>query len=189
MTQNKLGIIISSIVVFAVVLVTAVFSRKPAAVQVANNFVATAQQTPVQAPVPVSSGEREDSSEDGGVPVVPPTPPADTSKQTVPASTAVSAIYKDGVYSATGSYMSPGGQDQIAVTLTLKGGVITNASVVPTSGDRTSARYEARFVSGYKQYVIGQKISDVYLTNVSGSSLTPIGFNNALTQIKAQAKA
>jgi len=54
--------------------------------------------------------------------------------------------------------------------------------------NRESQHYQSRFLSGYKQYVVGKNISSVNLTNVSGSSLTPIGFDNALTQIKAQAK-
>jgi len=85
--------------------------------------------------------------------------------------------------------MSPGGNDQVAVTLTLANDVIVDVTATPSAQDRTSQRYQSRFVSGYKQYVLGKNISDVNLTSVSGSSLTPIGFNNALAQIKAQAKA
>jgi hypothetical protein len=85
--------------------------------------------------------------------------------------------------------MSPGGEDQIKITLTLANDIITSVSVTPAAGDRTSQRYQNAFISGYKQYVVGQNITNVNLTRVSGSSLTPIGFNNALAQIKAQAKA
>jgi uncharacterized protein with FMN-binding domain len=109
-------------------------------------------------------------------------PPVDTPKKS-------SFAYKDGTYSATGSYMSPGGMDQIAVTLTLKNDLITNVSVVPEAQDGTSRRYQNMFVSGYQQYVLGKDISSVYLTTVSGSSLTPSGFDSALAQIKSQAKA
>jgi hypothetical protein len=41
----------------------------------------------------------------------------------------------------------------------------------------------------YKQYVVGKKIDEVQLTKVSGSSLTPQGFNDALAKIKAEAKS
>ena len=109
-------------------------------------------------------------------------PPADTAKQSA-------SVYKDGTYSATGSYMSPGGEDQIAVTLTLKNDIITAVSVTPMPGDRMSAKYQGKFVSGYQALVVGKNIADVNLTKVSGSSLTPAGFDNALAQIEAQAKA
>lgn len=124
----------------------------------------------------------DDGSTGGGTSApVPVPPPAITTKAT--------AIYKNGTYSATASYMSPGGQDQVAVTLTLINDIITDVSVTPTANDSTSRKYQGRFVSGYKQYVVGQNISTVKLTIVSGSSLTPIGFNSALELIKAQAKA
>jgi uncharacterized protein with FMN-binding domain len=97
--------------------------------------------------------------------------------------------YKDGTYTATGSYMSPGGLDQIAVTTTLKNDVITDISVNPEPGDNTSARYQNIFAASYKPLVIGKKISDVQLSKVSGSSLTSGGFNAALLKIEAQAQA
>jgi hypothetical protein len=73
--------------------------------------------------------------------------------------------------------------------VTLTNDVITNVSAVSGAGDRTSQRYQGYFLSGYKQYVVGQNIANVNLTYISGSSLTPIGFDNALSQIMAQAKA
>ena len=112
--------------------------------------------------------------------------PATVPKQTTAKAT---SVYKNGTYSATGSYMSPGGYDQVGVTLTLANDIITDVSVTPMAGDHTSSRYQSRFISGYKQYVVGKTIASVNLTNVSGASLTPIGFNDALAQIKAQAKA
>jgi uncharacterized protein with FMN-binding domain len=108
--------------------------------------------------------------------------PRDTTKKSM-------LVYKDGTYSATGSYMSPGGEDQIAISLTLTNDIITDVTATNMAGDHTSARFEDKFISGYKQYVVGKKISDVHLTKVSGSSLTPAGFNDALAQIKSQAKA
>jgi uncharacterized protein with FMN-binding domain len=97
--------------------------------------------------------------------------------------------YKDGTYSADGNYNSPGGPDSISVTLTLQNDIVTNATVTPNPGDRTSARYQNMFVSGYKQYVVGKDLSTLNLTKVSGSSLTPIGFDNALVKIKAEAQS
>jgi len=119
-------------------------------------------------------------------PVVTTAPPAVVPKKTVVTST---SIYRNGTYSATGSYMSPGGYDQLGVTVTIVNDIITDATVTSGANDGRSQRYQDRFISGYKQYVVGKNIASVNLTNVSGASLTPIGFNDALSQIKAQAKA
>ncbi len=139
---------------------------------------------------PARSSDDREGDDDGGSPATPPvsTPVPTPPPATVPKQTAA-AVYKNGTYTATGSYGSPGGQDQITVTVTLANDIITDVSAVSGAGDRTSQRYQNYFLSGYKQYVVGQNIASVHLTVVSGSSLTPIGFNNALTQIKAQAKA
>ena len=73
--------------------------------------------------------------------------------------------------------------------MTLQNDIITSVSATPIANDGTSRRYQAKFISGYQQYVLGKNIADVNLTTVSGSSLTPRGFDDALAQIKTQAKA
>ena len=165
-SHKTLGIVLGIIVVFAVGFV-ALFSGKKST------------DTPAQTSPAVSETTQPAAT----------TTAATTTTTTTTASTASASTYKDGTYSATGTYMSPGGQDQIAVTLTLANDVVTSVTATPEAGDHTSARYQAKFVSGYKQYVVGQKISDIHLTVVSGSSLTPQGFQDALTQIEAQAQA
>ncbi len=97
--------------------------------------------------------------------------------------------YKDGVYSVVGNYSSPAGAEQIDVNLTLKDGVVTAAEVTPQATVPLSQRFQGQFVSGYKAYVIGKKIDEISITKVSGSSLTPKGFADALAKIKAKAKA
>ncbi len=99
------------------------------------------------------------------------------------------STYKDGTYTAVGSYMSPGGKDSVTVSLTLKNDIVVDSSVTNGANDSTSSRYQNFFISGYKQYVTGKKISDIHLDVVSGSSLTSRGFNEAVTNIEAQAKA
>jgi hypothetical protein len=113
--------------------------------------------------------------------------PVDIPKQTTPAP--VTYAYTDGAYTATGSYRSPGGYDELGVNLTLHNDIITDVNVTLGANDNTSLRYQEMFVANYKQYVVGKDISTVHLTKVSGSSLTPQGFNDALAQIESQAKA
>ena len=132
-------------------------------------------------------GEDEDDDRGGKLPITTTQtpPPVTTTKPT----TVSASAYKDGTYSATGSYMSPGGQDMIGVTVTLSKGVVTKVSANPQPGDRTSSRYMDKFMSGYETMVVGKSIADLHLTKVSGASLTPIGFNDAISQIKTKAKA
>jgi len=102
--------------------------------------------------------------------------------------TATMTTYKDGVYTATGEYVSPGGPEQIDVKITLAKNVITDAVVTPKAERPKSANYQGIFTDNFKPLVVGKNINDVVLDKVSGSSLTPKGFNDALTKIKAQAK-
>ena len=103
--------------------------------------------------------------------------------------TQTASPYKDGAYTATGDYDSPAGPEQIQVNLTLKGGIIESSDVVSEAQDSRSSSYQARFISGYQQYVTGKSIDDVTLSKVSGSSLTPQGWNDAIAKIKAEASA
>lgn len=95
--------------------------------------------------------------------------------------------YKDGTYSAAGAYMSPGGREQIGVRVTVKNGVVTAVTVTPKANSDTSAEYQKEFAGNIQQYVIGKSIASLSVSKVAGSSLTGVGFNAAITQIKAQA--
>ena len=165
--NKKVGIVIVVVVVLGVLFATIFLGKQPADVAVApQEAVLPAPQTST----PVST------------PKNPQTTPIDTPKKSV-------SVYKDGTYSATGSYMSPGGPDQVKVTVALTNDIITSILFTPEPGDNNSAKYQNIFATNYKQYVIGKNIADVYLTKVSGSSLTSKGFNDALAQIKSQAQA
>lgn len=110
-----------------------------------------------------------------------------TNSETIPEDGSNSSPYKNGTYTAVGNYVSPGGREEFSVTLTLANGVINDSSVVVESGIPTSVQFQTEFASNYKQFVIGKSIEDLKLTKVAGSSLTPIGFNDAVAKIKAQA--
>lgn len=97
--------------------------------------------------------------------------------------------YKDGTYTVTGDYVSPGGPREVGVSITLKDGVITDSTFEGRATDPTSKRFQGEFADGYKAMVIGKPIDGLALIKVSGSSLTPKGFNDALEQIKVQAKS
>lgn len=96
---------------------------------------------------------------------------------------------KDGTYSATGDYQSPGGPAAIAVTVTLKSGTITAVQVAPKADDATARQYESQFASGIDAVAVGKPIADLQVGAVSGSSLTSQGFEKALATIRSKAGA
>lgn len=99
------------------------------------------------------------------------------------------ATYKDGTYEATGAYQSPGGPEEIDVSVTIKDGVITETTATPKATLPKSIGFQNIFTSNYATMVVGKPLDTVMLDKVSGSSLTPKGFNDAINQIKAEAKS
>ncbi len=106
-----------------------------------------------------------------------------------PAGTESASPYKDGTYKATGEYTTPGGTREVDVTLTIKNGVVTDTTFTGHATDPNSKRFQGEFADGYKVLVVGKSVDGITLTKVSGSSLTPKGFNDAVTKIKAEAQA
>jgi hypothetical protein len=97
--------------------------------------------------------------------------------------------YKDGTYTEQGTYTSPGGQELISVKLTIASNAVKAVTVKTVKADPTATQYEAQFESGISAAIVGKKINDLNVTQVAGSSLTSQGFDDALTKIKADAKA
>jgi uncharacterized protein with FMN-binding domain len=97
--------------------------------------------------------------------------------------------YTDGTYTATGAYESPAGPETVAVSLTLADGVVTSVEVTPEATNPASVKFQTAFASGVSGVVVGQSIEGLAVDAVSGSSLTPEGFNDALAQIVADAQA
>lgn len=119
--------------------------------------------------------------------------PAQTNQEsqvtTQPATDEASAEYKDGIYSAQGSYVSPGGPREIGLTITLENGMVTDTTFEGNAEDPQSKRFQGEFGDNYAPLIVGKDIDDVELTKVSGSSLTPKGFTDALEKIKTQAQS
>ncbi len=169
----------------------------------ATDTTVTTQPTDVDAgaamtPNEVGAGAAMTPSDTGTDTITPPpttpaattpdtmTPPSSNPPATVPPTNKSS--YKDGTYSADGSYRSPAGTETVGVTITLKGDVITKVTVVPKATDPKSVRFQGMFVSGISEVVVGKKIDALQVSKISGSSLTSGGFNEAVIKIEAQAK-
>lgn len=100
------------------------------------------------------------------------------------------STYEDGTYNATGSYISPGGKESIELSVTVKDGAIVETSMKNRATDGEAEEYQQLFADHYKSLIVGKKLSEVAsLSRVAGSSLTSSGFNDALDQIKNDARA
>lgn len=98
------------------------------------------------------------------------------------------ATYVDGEYRAVGTYVSPGGLQTINLTVTLKDNVIIDTSLRSDASGEAKI-YVDQFIAGYEAEVIGKPVNEVDLSRVAGSSLTSTGFNEALNEIRDQARS
>lgn len=99
------------------------------------------------------------------------------------------AAYKDGTYTASGSYQTPETVEQIEVTITLADDVVTAVEVTGDPQASESKRYQSEFIGGIQDEIVGKNIDELSVDRVAGSSLTSGGFNDALDEIKAEAAA
>ena len=73
------------------------------------------------------------------------------------------------------------------MTLTLERDMITDVTFTERAVNPISKNFQKMFADTYKPFVVGRSIDDVSLTKISGSSLTPQGFQDALRKIKTDA--
>jgi len=100
-----------------------------------------------------------------------------------------SSKYKNGTYASLGSYDSPGGIEQLGVSVTISNDIITDVSFIMKSKG-TSGEYQQLYISEAKNLIVGKTVdSDFNFSSVNGASLTNEGFISALANIKSQAKA
>ncbi|QLD10660.1 FMN-binding protein [Microbacterium oleivorans] len=111
-----------------------------------------------------------------------------TSGSTGSAGTAGSA-YADGSYTAEGTYQTPEGPETITVTLTIASDAVTDVEVTGEPTRRESRQYQAEFIGGIDDLVIGKSLDEVEVDRVAGSSLTSGGFNAAVEEIRTDAAA
>lgn len=96
--------------------------------------------------------------------------------------------YADGTYGKSGLYTSPAGSEEVAISITLKDDIVTDATFKGAATNPGSVKNQEKFAQGFKDVVVGKPIDSIALTVVNGSSLTPKGFMDALEQIKTEAR-
>ena len=117
-----------------------------------------------------------------------PQPPA--TQTTLPPTTPISTSkYRNGEYTSTIEYYIEEGDkfEEITVTLTLIDDIIDSLNITHKETSAKSLETKLDFDKAVKPLVMGKKIDDLALSQVSGSSLTTDAFNEALENIKKQA--
>ena len=120
--------------------------------------------------------------------VAPETSPSTRPQTVEPTTPALS--YKNGTYTKTGSYASPAGMDTVGVTLVVENDVVKSVSIDKQATNEGSVYWQNMFAEGISSLVVGKSLDSIgNLSAVNGASLTPKGFNQALSAIKAEAQA
>lgn len=112
---------------------------------------------------------------------------------TAPSGTASSpagsgSLFKDGTYSADGTYVSPNGTETVGVELVLASGAVTAVNITQHPSNPNTRKFQGEFAGGISSQVVGKSIDELNVSKVAGSSLTSGGFNQALEKIKAEAR-
>jgi uncharacterized protein with FMN-binding domain len=98
------------------------------------------------------------------------------------------SVYKDGTYSADGTYVSPNGTETVGVELTLASGTVTAVEITEHPSNPNTRKFQGEFSGGIAAQVVGKSIDGLNVSKVAGSSLTSGGFNQAVEKIKLEAR-
>lgn len=119
-------------------------------------------------------------------------PPQTTSNTgTTPESQQTKAAdsYKDGTYKASVSYRVPHGSNSLNATVVISSGKISSVKTDNSYTDRESAMFVSDFESALDGDATGQSISSYKPSRIGGASLTTEAFDEAISDIRSQAKA
>lgn len=97
--------------------------------------------------------------------------------------------YQNGAHVATITYLTPiKNEYRLDVSLILENDIVTDAQIIYSQGAEKDPNAQ-RFETAYRTEVIGKDIDTINLSRVGGASLTTGAFNNALADIKTDAKS
>jgi uncharacterized protein with FMN-binding domain len=113
-------------------------------------------------------------------------PPSNRGAEDSKSTTSEDTQFEEGVFKSTGEYGNL--PSHITVTVTLDDDVITEVEVTPHATNPTSLDLQSRFADAVPEVVVGKPIDEVNVGRLAGSSVTPKGFNDAINQIKKQAR-
>ncbi len=148
-----------------------------------NHAGTTTTPTPSNTPQPTI----QPSSTPSPTPIPTPTSTPLPTPTPVPTPTPIVYKYRNGTYSASGSYNTPGGSEPLGVSLQIVNDKVVASTVTAQATGATSLFYQNDFIANYGPYVNGKSLDTLSLGKVAMSSLTPNGFNVAASSIRAQA--
>jgi uncharacterized protein with FMN-binding domain len=102
--------------------------------------------------------------------------------------TAPSTVYKNGSYSVVKDYVSPAGKDSIGVKIEIANDVVTKVEVTNLANHDVSKNFQNKFIPSIGTVTVGKSVADLKIGVVSGASLASAAFNEALEQVRTQAK-
>lgn len=114
---------------------------------------------------------------------------SDARTSTTQSSTAAAGPYKDGTYSASATYLTPGGTEKVDIKVTVASDTVSAVEFTGHPTTREAETYQGQFEENLDDQVVGKELDEINLSRVSGSSLTPNGFNKALEVVKNDAKS
>lgn len=83
------------------------------------------------------------------------------------------------------SYISPGGEEKIAILLTVANGIVTEAEATSLAKNPTSKQMQAGFVQAFSGAVVGKSINELQnVDRIGGASLTTGAFRKALSELE-----
>lgn len=138
-----------------------------------NNYDDEESELPIE-----SSTENNATSQNGG----------SNRFQTEKVVEVVAQPFKDGTYSGSADYNTPAGKENVSLTVKISGGTVVSATPSGLIRDEISKQFHNQYLVGFSDAVVGKKIADLSFGFRNGASLTPMGFNAALAQIKAKAQ-
>ncbi len=130
----------------------------------------------------------QSSSSDDTAGATPSSAATSESASTDTGSSESSGDYAPGTYEASGSYSNPGGTSTVDVEVTLGDGAVVDDVTVTPKASGTSEQFQEKFAGGIADEVVGKNIDDLDVSKVAGSSLTAGGFNQAIDEIKSEAR-
>ena len=107
--------------------------------------------------------------------------------ETAASGSSSSSSSASGTWTETGDDQTPGGEESVSVTLTVKAGTVTAVEVTGSGSSPNAKQYQSAFISGISAEVVGKRLATLDVGAVSGSSLTGQGFDAAVEKIRADA--
>ena len=95
-------------------------------------------------------------------------------------------LLPDGVYETQKTYRYHAGTETVDISITVKDGVVTEASLVGINPNPVSRRYQQAVNDALPDLVIGKHLSEINLPRqISGSSLTTAALDDYLTSLSS----